>query len=78
MDTCETKPNRPRDSNQLAKLVVGLATGQAEENFEKDPAAVARGRKGGLACGSEKAAGMTASELSSMGRDMADARWGQE
>jgi hypothetical protein len=42
---------RPRDPNQLAKLVVDIAIGEAEETVEdtgKDPAAVALGRKGGL------------------------------
>lgn len=40
---------RPRDPNQLGKLIVDLATGEAEEpdpDEGKDPAAVALGRKG--------------------------------
>jgi hypothetical protein len=39
-----------RDPNQLAKLIVNLATGEAEDAPEddgKDPAAVALGRKRG-------------------------------
>ena len=46
---------RPRDPNQLAKSIIGIATGQVEdrdptpEEQGKDPAAAALGRKGGQA-----------------------------
>ena len=45
---------RPRDSNQLAKSIVDIATGEVEdrkpapEEQGKDPAAVSLGRRGGL------------------------------
>lgn len=45
-----TKPKRPRDTNKLAKSIVDIATGDAEdENPDegKNPAAVALGRLGG-------------------------------
>lgn len=48
-------PKRPRDPNQLAKSIIDIATGQkpdrdpTPEEQGKDPAAVALGRKGGLA-----------------------------
>lgn len=48
--TAVTKPKRPRDPNQLAKLIVGIATGEVEEkdpDAGKDPAAVKRGKVGG-------------------------------
>jgi len=44
------KPKRPRDTNQLAKMIADLATGEAVEvdpDAGKDPAAVTLGRKGG-------------------------------
>jgi hypothetical protein len=44
-------PERPRDANQLAKLIVDLSVGDAVEidpDAEKDPAVIARGRSGGL------------------------------
>lgn len=47
-------PRRPRDPNQLAKLIVDLATGAVEngpvntDDSGKDPAAVSLGRRGGL------------------------------
>jgi hypothetical protein len=46
------KPKRPRDPNQRAKLIVDIVTGESGEPkapSEKDPAAVALGRKGGQA-----------------------------
>lgn len=41
------KPSRPRDPNQLAKLITDIATGDAEEvkAEPKDEAAAAKGRK---------------------------------
>ncbi len=44
------KPKRPRDPNQLAKLIVDIATGEAEDvnpDAGKNRAAVELGRKGG-------------------------------
>jgi hypothetical protein len=72
------KPRRPRDSNQLAKLVVDLATGEAEESDPdagKDPAAVELGRRGGRKGGKARAAKMTAAERSEAARKAAKARW---
>ena len=50
-------PKRPRDPNQLAKLIVDIATGEEETMppTGKDPAAVALGRKGGLKGGDARA-----------------------
>jgi hypothetical protein len=52
-------PKRPRDPAQLAKFIVDVATGEVEdreptpEEQGKDPAAVALGRRGGLARASQ-------------------------
>ena len=49
------KPKRPRDPNQLGKLIVDLSVGEADDyknmpdDSGKDPAAVALGKKGGTA-----------------------------
>jgi len=75
------KPKRPRDANQLAKSIVDLTTGEAEEENPgegKDPAAVALGRKGGLKGGKARAASMTAEERSEAARKAAKARWDKE
>lgn len=73
-----TRPRRPRDPNQLGKLIVDLATGEAEDaplHAGKDPEAVARGRKGGLKGGNARAAAMSAEQRSESARRAALARW---
>ena len=51
--TDQARKKRPRDANQLAKLVVDIATGETPdraptpEEEGKDPAAVALGKRGG-------------------------------
>jgi hypothetical protein len=69
---------RPRDSNQLAKLITDIATGEVEEpivDSGKDPAAVALGRRGGLKGGRARAAKMSPEERSDAARRAAQARW---
>jgi hypothetical protein len=69
---------RPRDPNQLAKLIVDIATGETEdapEDTGKDPAAVALGRKGGLKGGRARAESMTPEQRSEAARKAAKARW---
>jgi hypothetical protein len=69
---------RPRDPNQLAKLIVDIATGETEDmpdDAGKDPAAVALGRRGGLKGGKARAAGMTPEERTAAARRAAEARW---
>jgi hypothetical protein len=73
---------RPRDPNQLAKLIVDMATGEADEpdmsaEDGKNPAAVELGRKGGLKGGNARAAKMTPEERSAAARKAAAARWGE-
>ncbi len=71
-------PKRPRDTNQLAKSIVDITIGDAEEvnpDEGKNPAAVALGRKGGLKGGKARAANMTAEERSDAARKAAQARW---
>jgi hypothetical protein len=72
--------NRPRDPNQLGKLIVDIATGDVEDQGEdtgKDPAAVALGRKGGLKGGKARAANMTPEQRSEAAKRAARARWGK-
>jgi hypothetical protein len=72
---------RPRDTNQLAKLMVDILTGQVEdreptsEERGKDPTAMARGRKGGLKGGKARAESMTAEERSASAKKAVMARW---
>jgi hypothetical protein len=69
---------RPRDSNQLAKLIVDIATGEVEDTPEdtgKNPAAVELGRKGGLKGGKARAENMTPEQRKEAAKRAARARW---
>ena len=71
----EKHPKRPRDLNQWAKQMVDLATGGAEPEKKKDPAAVALGRRGGLKGGKARAAKMSPERRAEIARKAAKARW---
>jgi hypothetical protein len=74
----ERSRKRPRDPNQLGKLIADIATGEVEDTLDnsgKNPAAVALGRKGGLKGGKARAARMTAEERSEAARRAARKRW---
>jgi hypothetical protein len=72
---------RPRDPIQLGKLIVDIATGQAEDiapepmNAEKNPAAVALGRLGASKGGNARAQRLTPERRSKIARDAATKRW---
>lgn len=74
-------PKRPRDPNQLAKLIVDIVTGEipvepkSSADEGKDPAAVALGRKGGLKGGKARADSLSAKKRSEIARLAAQARW---
>ncbi len=73
-----TKPKRPRDTNQLAHLIAGIATGEIEDiktDDGKNAAAVALGRKGGLKGGKARAASLTPEERKTIAQNAAKARW---
>ena len=75
-----TKPKRPRDTNQLAKFIVDLATGEAElpkSDDGKDPAAVSLGRRGGLKGGAARAKKLTPERRADIAKKAAAARWGK-
>jgi hypothetical protein len=72
------RSRRPRDPNQLGKLIVDIATGQVEdtpEDMGKNSAAVALGRKGGLKGGKARAAKLTAEQRRESAQRAARARW---
>jgi hypothetical protein len=72
-----TPKKRPRDPIQLAKLIGDIATGQVEDKVEdnRDPAAVALGRKGGLAGGKARAKSLSPEKRSDIARKAAAKRW---
>ncbi len=72
------RSRRPRDSNQLGKLIVDITTGEVEDTPEddgKNAAAVELGRKGGLKGGKARAESMTAGQRSEAAKRAAQARW---
>jgi hypothetical protein len=66
-------PKRPRDPNQLAKLITDIATGDQSDALPpaKDEAAAAHGARGGKT----RAAGMSAERRSEIARNAAQKRW---
>lgn len=73
------KPKRPRDPNQLGKLIVDLSVGEADDSKNmpdesgKDPAAVALGKKGGKA----RAASLSKKRKAEIATKAANTRWGK-
>ena len=71
------KPKRPRDPNQLGKLIVDLSVGEADDSKNipddsgKDPAAMALGKKGGNA----RAAKLSPKKRTDIARKAANLRW---
>ena len=73
----------PRDPNQLAKMIVDMATGDAApepapKGPEKNPAAVALGKLGGAKGGKARAAKLTPKQRSAIAKKAAQARWKTE
>jgi len=73
---------RPRDPVQLGKLIGDILTGQVEDSApipppdpNKDQAAVALGRKGGLKGGRARAESLTSAERKKIAREAARRRW---
>ena len=67
------KPKRPRDPNQLAKLIIGIASGEEEDGAPepKNEAAAELGRKGGK----KRAEGMTPERRKEIAQKAAAKRW---
>jgi hypothetical protein len=71
------KAKRPTDSNMLAKQIADIATGNQTETptKEKNAAAVALGRLGGLKGGKARAKKLTAKQRQAIAKKAANARW---
>ena len=77
----KSTPKRPRDPNQLAKLVVDIATGEAQDaptNEGKNTAAVELGRLGGLKGGKARAEKLTPEQRSAIAKKAAQTRYGKK
>lgn len=72
-----SKGKRPRDPNQLAKLIVDIATGEAQDTVsesKRHPEAV-RGRAGGKKGGKARSVALTPEQRADIARTAAAARW---
>ena len=77
------RSKRPRDSNQLAYQIMLESTGQAPKYEppappEKNPAAVALGRLGGLKGGHARAKKLSRRKRSQIAAKAAKARWSKK
>lgn len=73
-----TTPKRKRDTNQLAKQIVDLSTGEVNEPDiykGKNPAAVELGRLGGKKGGKARADSMTPERRKEIAQKAAEKRW---
>jgi hypothetical protein len=90
MPNHSSKPDRPRDINQLAKFLVDKSTGQLPPDpAPEDPksetpidplkaAAAELGRRGGLKGGKARAAKLTAEQRREIAKKAAMKRWKKE
>jgi hypothetical protein len=72
------KGKRPRDTNQLAKFIVDVTTSQTElpkVDDGKNPAAVERGRRGGIRGGKARADALSARRRKQIAKKAAESRW---
>jgi len=65
------KPKRPRDPNQLAKLIVDIATGERHDAPRPNKAR----RKGGLQGGKARALRLSPEQRREIAKTAAQARW---
>lgn len=70
-----SKRRTHQDVNQLAASIVAQVTDSATEQPEKNPAAVALGRLGGLKGGHARAAKLSDKKRSEIAKKAAAARW---
>jgi hypothetical protein len=69
-------PKRPRDTNQLAKLIADIATGEKEDAPEPQESSMAKlGREGGLKGGKARAASLTPEQRRQIAQKAAKSRW---
>lgn len=76
-----SRPKRPRDPSQLAKLIVDISTGEVAEknpNEGKNPAAVALSKLGASKGGHARAKKLSKKTRSQIAKHAAKRRWEKE
>ena len=66
---------RPRDPNQLAKLIVDIATGDAQDSVSGSKRHPSNKRNGGLRGGKARAKSLSPDERHEIAKVAARARW---
>jgi hypothetical protein len=69
---------RPRDPNQLAKLIVDIATGDTEDTISESKRRPSGKRKGGLKGGKARAEVLSKERRHKIAKSAASARWGRK
>jgi hypothetical protein len=74
------KKRPPKDPNELARYILDVTTGDAEkiEPPKKDPAAVALGRRGGLASSKTRNKRLSPTKRKAIAKNAAKARWAKK
>lgn len=72
------RSSKQKDPSEIARHVLDAVVPDAEPPKEKNPAAVALGRLGGLKGGKARAEKLTAAERKTIAQNAAKVRWGRE
>lgn len=81
MPNRSSKPKRPRDTNQLAKLITDMATGEViltDPDSGKNAAAVALGRLGGKKGGIARSKALSKKRRLEIAKKAAKTRWNRK
>ncbi len=68
-------PKRPRDTNQLAKMIVDIATGEIDEVEPELSAKAKAGQLGGLKGGKARAETLSPERRKEIAKKGAEAKW---
>lgn len=71
-------PKRPRDPNQLAKMIVDIATDATPDTLSASSPMAELGRTGGLAGGTARAKKLSPERRREIAQKAAAARWGKK
>ena len=72
------RKKRPRDPNQLAKLIVDIATGEAKDTVSESKRYPSKKRNGGLRGGNARAKALSPEQRRKIAVKAARARWNAE
>jgi len=80
MPTKRPAKRPPKDTNQLAKYILDVSTGDAEkiEPPKKDPAAVELGRRGGLKSAETRSRRLSPTKRKAIAKKAAKVRWSKK